>query len=358
MFCFVCNHVSFVNAIEAKTHTESDDRRTRRSTSNKHFHTPENCSLNPPEQLIESLDVGVNERAERANASVDTRLTSLSTAITPGDKTNEGLGRVDNGASRVTLARVLATSSNTGTEHGVSDLADGVVVAASGAGDDGHVDLAQGGGRGSALSQSSPAGNGGGTAGGRVGTRGCEGSVADGAAGRDASGELPDGDVVGKSRAREAGVNLDRGDADEGSARVAVLVVVSMSSVKAGFELTYQASSADREGRSGLANGAVSGGDDRVGVKEGATTEVGAAALQRDDEGEFASLSSCATDNVHTLRLEVLRSRSSGDCGGQEASDHCLVLHLDEVLGSEGSECWKRISEWMILWRRRSPPAL
>lgn len=72
----------------------------------------------------------------------------------------------------------------------------------------------------------------------------------------------------------------------------------------------------------------MSGCDDSVGVEEGTTTEVGAALLQRDDEGEVASSGSSATDDVD----RVLRGRSSGDCGGQKASDHCLVLHLDEVL--------------------------
>jgi hypothetical protein len=88
----------------------------------------------------------------------------------------------------------------------------------------------------------------------------------------------------------------------------------------------------------------VSGGDDGVGVDEGATAEMRAALLQGDNEGEVASVSGGSTNDVN----RVLRSRGSGDCGGHEASDHCLVLHFEEVLGSEGSECWKRISEWMI----------
>ena len=177
--------------------------------------------------LDQRLSVGVDERAESTNASVNTRLSSLSTALTPRNKTNKSLGRVNNGASRVTLAGVLATRRNTSAEHGVSDLADGVVVAAGSARDNGHVDLAQSGGRGSARRGCAPAGNGGGAAGDGVGARGGQRGVADGAAGGDASGELPDGDVVGQGRAGEAGVNLDGGDLDEGSTRAAVLVVVS-----------------------------------------------------------------------------------------------------------------------------------
>lgn len=181
------------------------------------------------------LSVGIDERAESTNTSVDTRLSSLSTAITPGNKTNKSLARVNNGASRVTLARVLATSRNTSAEHGVSDLADGVVVAAGSARDDGYVDLAQSGGRGSARGSGAPAGNGGGAAGGGVGARGGQRGVADGAAGGDTGGELPDGDVVGQGRAGEAGVHLDGGDLDESSPRVAVLVFVTMIFLRGSF---------------------------------------------------------------------------------------------------------------------------
>ena len=107
--------------------------------------------------------VGIDERKESANTSVNTRLASLSTAITPGNDTNELAGRrIDEGATRVTLAGVLTTGSNTGTDHVVSDLGNAVVVAASGARDDGNIDLAESGGRGTILGQSTPASNSGG----------------------------------------------------------------------------------------------------------------------------------------------------------------------------------------------------
>lgn len=114
--------------------------------------------------------------------------------------------------------------------------------------------------------------------------------------------------------------------------------------------LPYQASDTDCETGSSLTDSAVSCSDDGVGVEERTTTEVGAALLQRDDEGEVASAGDCTTDDVD----KILRSGSSGNCGGQKASDDCLVLHLDKVLGSEGSECWKRISEWMLLPTRQT----
>lgn len=145
-------------------------------------------------------------------------------------------------------------------------------------------------------------------------------------------------------------MDLDRGDADKDSAGVAVLWVVSWSFCFAEeLSLSYQASGTDGEGRSSLALSAVGGSDDGAGVEEGTTAEMGAAALETDNEGEVAGCSGCSTNNLD----RVLGSGSSRDCGGHEASNECLVLHLDEELGSEGSECWKRISEWMMVPERR-----
>ena len=87
-----------------------------------------------PQSIFHLTKVGINEGKESANTSVDTRLASLSTAITPGNDTNKLAGRrVDERATRVTLAGVLTTGSNTGANHVVSDLGDAVVVAAGGA---------------------------------------------------------------------------------------------------------------------------------------------------------------------------------------------------------------------------------
>lgn len=69
-------------------------------------------------------------------------------------------------------------------------------------------------------------------------------------------------------------------------------------------------------------------------------------ALQADNEGEFAGCSDCSANNG-----VILGSGCSGDCGHKESGNECFVLHLEDsaVLGSEGSECLKRISEWMAL---------
>lgn len=76
--------------------------------------------------LVLYLRVGLDEGVDSGGSdpSVNTRSAGLSTALTPRNKTDEGLGGVDDGASRVTLARVLSTSFQTSTEHvGRDDVA-------------------------------------------------------------------------------------------------------------------------------------------------------------------------------------------------------------------------------------------
>lgn len=89
------------------------------------------------------LQVGVNESAESTDTSVDTGSVGSGATLTPGNNTNEGLGRVDKRATRVTLARVLATGGKTSADHGGGDGGSSVVGLASGTGDDGDGDLAQ-----------------------------------------------------------------------------------------------------------------------------------------------------------------------------------------------------------------------
>lgn len=95
--------------------------------------------------------VGVDPADELANASVDTGVVSLSTAVAPGDETLQNLGGVDNGAARVARARVLATCSETGAEHVGGDCRGTVLGLASGARDDGDGNLPQGGGQSRAI---------------------------------------------------------------------------------------------------------------------------------------------------------------------------------------------------------------
>ena len=52
---------------------------------------------------------------------------------------------------------------------------------------------------------------------------------------------------------------------------------------------SYQRASADRKAGCCLSNSAVSSREDSVGVEKCSTTEVASTALERDDEGEFAS---------------------------------------------------------------------
>ena len=68
-----------------------------------------------------------------------------------------------------------------------------------------------------------PSGDGGDGVGSGVRARGGQASVADGRAGVDASSQLEDGNVAVESAAREAGVDLDRGDLDKGTSGALVL---------------------------------------------------------------------------------------------------------------------------------------
>lgn len=125
-------------------------------------------------------------------------------------------------------------------------------------------------------------------------------------------------------------MDCDRGHTDKGSSRVAILESsVEIRSVN--YHATHQASGTDSEGGSSLTDSAVSSSDDGARVEERSTAEVGSAALQTDDEGEVTSSSNRSTDDGD----RVLGSGSSKYCGGHEASNHCFVLHGDEVLGSE-----------------------
>lgn len=160
----------------------------------------------------------VDEREQSGGASVYAREVGLSAAIAPRNETNEGLGGVDNRTARVTLARVTATSSKTSTEHVVGDGRGSVGGAARGAGDDRDGDLVESVGAAATLSKSTPSGDGRSGSSSGVGSRSREGCVADGAAGRNSSRELPDGDIEVLGRAAVTGVDGDGGDADQCSA--------------------------------------------------------------------------------------------------------------------------------------------
>jgi hypothetical protein len=104
------------------------------------------------------LQVGRDERSKRANPGVDTGEVGLSAALTPRDDTDELLGGGDDGAARVTLARVLSTGGETSAEHllGNGEANGGVLAAASGACNNGHIDLAERGRATATLSSSTP----------------------------------------------------------------------------------------------------------------------------------------------------------------------------------------------------------
>jgi hypothetical protein len=160
---------------------------------------------------------GVNEGEERANTGVNTGVVGVRTSVTPRNNTDKCPSAVDNGATTVTLARVPSTLAS--AEHAVGDSTGTVGGAAGSAGNNRDVDLQQVGGRSAAArGGSTPASDGSSGAGGGVRAGGWEGNVADGAAGRNRSAELPDGDVVVLSRRPVAGVDGHGRDADEGAA--------------------------------------------------------------------------------------------------------------------------------------------
>lgn len=100
--------------------------------------------------------VAVDEADVVAQASVNTGESTLSASLTPRNNTNQGSAGVNDGATRVSRAGVLATGGNSSAEHVVADLAI-VVAVASGAGNDGDGNLPQGGGeRVGVLRSSSP----------------------------------------------------------------------------------------------------------------------------------------------------------------------------------------------------------
>lgn len=80
----------------------------------------------------------VDPADELAEAGIDSSEAGASAASAPGNNTDEGVA-VNDRATRVTLAGVLATRIDTGAEHGLGDVA-AVSAVAHGAGHDGDID--------------------------------------------------------------------------------------------------------------------------------------------------------------------------------------------------------------------------
>jgi hypothetical protein len=174
------------------------------------------CSSNPSHEssIVKYLQVAGDEAVEKGKTKVgvDTWCTSRSAALTPRNNTDLDLGAgVDDGAARVTLARVLSTLGETSAEHGGGDGAAAVVGVAGGSADDGYVDLEEVDGEGRAAGGGgSPASNSEASSGSGVGAGASELGVSDGGGGGDGAGELHDGNIVVVGTSAVAGVNLDR----------------------------------------------------------------------------------------------------------------------------------------------------
>ena len=173
-------------------------------------------------RTLQRLVVLLDEGEGGADAGVDTRVVGESAALAEGNDTDKSLGGIDKRAARVTLARVLATGGKTSADHVVGEV--GVAVAAGGAGDNGHADLVERVGAGVGTGAlGAPASNSDGGTGSRVGARGREADVANGAAGRDRGRELPDGNVIVRSSGVVAGVEDDGRDTDKSATGGAAL---------------------------------------------------------------------------------------------------------------------------------------
>jgi hypothetical protein len=171
----------------------------------------------------------------------------------------------------------------------------------------------------------------------RVGARSGELGVGDGRAGGDGGGELEDSYVVVVGSCRVGWVDLDGGDAGNSSSGSAALVgLLAMFHVYHNGTLAYKTAGTDLEVRSSLANGAVSGGEDSVGVQERTTAEVAATALDADDEGEVALGSGGSTNDwvlgeLSIWELGVLGNGCGGaESGNREGNEDVFDLHLEE----------------------------
>merc|ERR1719382_1775972 len=115
--------------------------------------------------MDDSLHVGVDPVHEVAGLGIDPGVARLGTPVAPAHyavKTKSA----HEGAARVSLAGVLATSVKTSTDHGVSDVILTIGVTAVIVRDNGDIDLHQSAGQTAALGGGAPARHGADVAGG------------------------------------------------------------------------------------------------------------------------------------------------------------------------------------------------
>jgi hypothetical protein len=125
-------------------------------------------------------------------------------------------------------------------------------------------------------------------------------------------------------------VGADRGNLDENTSGCAVLQTSQSRLLQSSRIIgTYERSSADTEGGCLLVNRAVSSCDDRVGVQQRTTAEVGATLLERNDEGEVASNSGFSAYDLGDLVVELWCRKGCRECDcGKRKSEKC-VNHCD-----------------------------
>jgi hypothetical protein len=101
------------------------------------------------------------------------------------------------------------------------------------------------------------------------------------------------------------------------------------------YGMSYERASADLKAGSSLSDGAVSGGQDGVGVQQRTTAEMASALLDGDDEGEVASAGGGSANNgvLGELALRELRvlgdSRSADESGSRKGNEDVCEVHLE-----------------------------
>ena len=90
------------------------------------------------------LQVGVDERDKSTEVSIHAGVVRLSTANTPGNRTEQNLGgSINDGTAAVALARVLSAFIQSSAEHSFRDVVLTIGGTAVSARDYGDIDLLQ-----------------------------------------------------------------------------------------------------------------------------------------------------------------------------------------------------------------------
>lgn len=218
---------------------------------------------------MELVSVGCEPVKEVGNLGVDSGVSGTGTSDSPGNDSDEVSGAgFNHGATRVSLARVLTASIQTSADHGIGNIGFSIGGTAFGISDDGNGDGLQSLGKGSRFRGGSPSGDRSVSGGGVAGTGKGDGGGAGRSSQVQGAGQSHDGDIVLEGEVAVLRVNshgLDVGLLESGFG---------------GAQGVQTSTDGEVTGLS--SDGAVSGGDDGVGVQDGTSTDVASAQPQGD----------------------------------------------------------------------------